>query len=173
MEEILKDFCELLEAEMPELRWVDIEAGQLDALDDNYPVSYPAVWVDVQNIDWRNTGYGVDHGTVTVNFRVALDIYNDTHTGAPDREAALAQFGILTRMHSVVGLHGGKHYNRFVRVRTIGERRADGLKVFNVSYKCDVYDTAAAVKGVPVEIQAVEVVRSKDRKARQAGSASE
>jgi len=64
-------------------------------------------------------------------------------------------------------------YNRFVRVRTIGERRADGLKVFNVSYKCDVYDTAAAVKGVPVEIQAVEVVRSKDRKARQAGSASE
>jgi|GEM_PF-6790140 len=70
MEEILKDFCELLEAEMPELRWVDIEAGQLAALDDNSPVSSPAVWVDVQNIDWRNTGYGVDHGTVPRNARL-------------------------------------------------------------------------------------------------------
>lgn len=169
----MKDFCELLEAEIPELRWVDIEAGQLDALDDNYPVSYPAVWVDVQNIDWRNTGYGVDHGTVTINFRVALDIYNDTHTGAPDREKALAQFGILARLHSVVGLHGGKHYNRFARVHTAAEKRSDGLKVFNISYRCDICDTAAAVRGAAVEIHAVEVVKSKDRKVPQAGSASE
>lgn len=152
LEELLGDLCARLEADVPALAWADMEAGQMDNQEGEYPFPFPACWVDVQGIEWGDAGRSVEHGTATVNFRVALDIYDDTHTGSPARHTALAKFRILSALHRAVKKFSGENYNNLMRVRTTTERRTDGYKVFNVVYKCDVVDRSAMERSKAVRV---------------------
>ncbi len=152
MEKLISCIASTLENEIPSL-WVDIECGQVDTIEDAYPFTTPAVWIDVSNIDWIDTSRGVQHGVATITLRIALDIYQDTHTGAPQRAEHLRAWDIINRIHHVMARHvSGEQFNNLSRIRTSVERRTDGLKVFNMAYRCDITDTSAQHADVPVDV---------------------
>lgn len=152
--QFLDDICTYLEEKVEALRWVDIEAGQIDAQEGEYPYQFPACWADA-SVEWTNTGVGVEHGEAMLNLRIALDIYDDTHTGSNTRRKALEQYSVLTDIHKAISLYGNTPHNRMTRVRTTPEQRADGYKVFNVVYKCDIRDTSAQLRSeaAPIKVK--------------------
>lgn len=136
--------------------WIDLEAGQLDALDENYPVQFPAVFIDLANCEFENLSEGHQQGALTINFRIAFDIYSDFHGDSPALNDAANQLKLINRIHAALHRFSGHiiddgsggfedtHFSPLMRSSFSSERRADGLRVFNLAYTTEVYDEHAA-----------------------------
>lgn len=101
--EYLSDLLELLETEVPELRWIDADEGQLDYYtDERPPVAWPCCLVELSMPDTRDLS---SMGTVPqrCTLRTVLTIaFNDcaslnTHTPGSVRETALKRFDLLEK----------------------------------------------------------------------------
>ena len=147
MDILFKSIATRLEQEVPELRWIDWEQGQIDMnLEKTYPLQFPAVLIDFTNINWSSIKHGVQDGEVTVLIKVVFDIYEDLNNHAPDRDMALSRLELLKKIHKALHNFAGEilpdnnngfedsHFNRLERTSTSSERRDDGLKVINMLY---------------------------------------
>lgn len=156
MDIIYQSIVNRLQSNVPDKLWIDLEAGQLDALDENYPVQFPAVFIDFANCSWENLGQGHQQGLLSVNFRVAFNIYDEFHSGSTSIEDAGQQLKLINRIHAALHTFGGNilpdgndgyldtHFSPLTRNAFSSERRSDGLRVFNMSYTTEVYDNHAA-----------------------------
>ena len=82
MEHLLNDIIELIGNNMPDIRTVDEDYGQLEMLDDSresYPLIFPAVLIDAPETSWENIGGLSQKGLCTVSVRLCIDCYDDTH----------------------------------------------------------------------------------------------
>lgn len=151
--------------------WIDLEAGQLDMLDESYPVQFPAVFIDLTNCQWHNLGEGRQQGDMTIGIRLALDIYADFHANSPTLANAAQQLKLLNQIHAALHLYGGHqlsdgaggytdtHFGQLMRTGFNTERRADGLRVFNMTYTTAIYDSHAAKQYTLVDAAAKVVLK--------------
>lgn len=129
---------------MPQLSLVDEDYGQLEALDrddaDMYPVTFPAVLVNMLETEWSCLEGRSQKGTATLVFKLAVDCYDDTHHGSGTTEA------ILRRAETVGGLHlllqGFRPFGRGGMTRTRSRFRtwSHGIKVYETTYTVPVED---------------------------------
>ncbi|MDR2890747.1 MAG: hypothetical protein LBV18_03975 [Alistipes sp.] len=83
MENLFLEIMRQIGEQMPELRTIDEDYGQL-AYDENagaYPVIFPAALVGNISLDWTTRG-SIQQGTGTLLVRLAIDCYDDTHLGS-------------------------------------------------------------------------------------------
>ena len=154
---LYKSVLTQLSSNVPELVWIDEETGQLEFEEENYPVTFPACLIDIQQIDWETRGKQNQEGDAIIVFRIAFDIYEDTHKDSPDMDIALNRLKLLNKIHSFLQGFGGNilpdpnnagkyldiNFKRLDRRRTITEKRHDGLRVYSVEYKTNFLDTYA------------------------------
>ena len=150
--------------------WIDLEAGQLEAMDENYPMQFPAVFIDLANCQWQDLSDGRQMGLLEINIRIAIDVYHDFHGDAPSLKDAADQLKLINQVHAALHTFGGGiiladdseteyidiHFSPLTRTSSNAERRADGLKVYQMTYTTENYDNHA----VPVytTMQASKVV---------------
>jgi len=138
-----------IKQDLPGVKWIDLDSGQLDNPEQNYPFPFPAVFVDFPNIDWVDAGERMQNGAVQVNVRIAFRIYNQTHSNTQDNAydtfgKAMDALAMVTTIHSKMqGFSDGLTFNRLTRVSTSTEKRSDGLKVLNMIYACSARDKSA------------------------------
>lgn len=163
IEKLFKDISDRLADQVEELRWVDLEFGQLEIPEESYPVQFPCALIDFPDIPFSDEGYGNQQGLVTAQIRVGLDLYEDYHiidgNDAPQRETAFNRLQILNKIHKA--LHGweGDYFNPLTRVSLQSERRDDGVKVFAMYYQTMAKDDSAAkvyeeINGVGLKVNA-------------------
>lgn len=155
-----------LEAEVSELKWIDEESGQLELPEESYPVQFPCILIDIQNIKWETQGKRQQYGDCLLRFRIAFDIYEDTHKNAPDLQTALNRLKLVNKIHTALEHFGGfiladpdnvgqyfdKHFKRLVRVNTATEQRQDALKVYAMDYMTSIFDVYAQPVMVPTAV---------------------
>lgn len=131
-----------LKVDVPEVKFIDLDSGQLDMMAESYPFSFPAVFIDFPDIDWKDMSKGVQNGTVLVNVRIAQRVIEDTHSLAPATSVstAIEKLKTKSKIHLSINRLSGEHFNRLVRTRTGTEKRSDGLKVWNITYMCGLLD---------------------------------
>lgn len=103
METIFKSTITKL-SEIPELKWIDHDFGQLEL--ENSPVIYPCALVDVPDIDWSNSTNLEQQGDTVVTVRLGFKVYDRTSSSAPTsmRERAAEHFSIIKKV--IKALHG-------------------------------------------------------------------
>ena len=83
---LIANIIEHLDKEMPELSVVDEDYGQLEALfgaeKDTYPLTFPAVLVSVNSVDWSDTSEGHQIGPASIRVRLLFDCYDDMRSGS-------------------------------------------------------------------------------------------
>ena len=141
MESILENLINHITANMPELKVVDEDYGQLEALNqestDQYPLTFPAVLIDAPTTAWSNIGGISQKGTVTVRIRLILDCYDDTHGTSgttylmAQREAKRRELHKLLQGHRIDGDDLIRTESRFFTV-------AHGIKVYESTYNLTV-----------------------------------
>ena len=82
MELFLYQIIDHVKEGMPDLSLVDENYGQLENIDqsetDMYPLTYPAVLIDLQEASWSTLEGKSQKGTVKVNVQLIIDCYDDT-----------------------------------------------------------------------------------------------
>lgn len=140
---------EKIKDDVTAVKWIDLDSGQLDNPERNYPFAFPAVFIDFPEITWSDLGERRQDGDVQINVRVAMRIINQTHGNTQDTAydtftQAMNALKLLNTIHSKLhGFSDGTNFGRLIRLATSTERRDDGLKVFNMIYSCRVMDLSA------------------------------
>lgn len=149
-----------LAADVPELRWIDMDTGQYEFFEDNYPVDFPACLIQFPNIDWQDLQRGLQTGDVTVTFRVGFKITEDTHATAPDRAAATDRLKLLNNIHRALHYFNGTAFNALTRRNTnfllLGDKPL--ILVYTLTYITNLRDAY----GMPQETQQVVDLHSID-----------
>lgn len=144
MESLIYEIINLIRQEMPEVRTVDEDYGQLENLkneqEDMYPLTFPAVLIEAPETDWSDASQGCQEGTTWLRVRLILDCYDDTHAGSDTSEKILERHQTIQQLHHL--LQGFRPVERGELVRTKSKfyTWSFGLKVYETTYTCAVED---------------------------------
>lgn len=130
-----------LKEQVPALRWIDAEMGQLN-VSPRPPVAFPCCLVEMRYVRCRSLTAGVQRIDAQFSLRVAFQGCGSAAAEAPDsvRVQALAHLDTLEQIHKAMQWWTFDHrINPMQRMSVTPERRNDGLKVYTM-----VYDTEFA-----------------------------
>ncbi len=136
--ELFIAICDRLGREVPGLRWIDADMGQLGVSNKRAPVAFPCCLVDMQYPRCDNHTAGRQRVHVQFTLRVAFMGCGSTSAAAPEsvREQALQSLDTLERIHAALQWWNyDRHINPMQRVSVTPEKRSDGLKVYTMIYE--------------------------------------
>ena len=140
MESILANTIAHIARELPWTRTVDEDYGQLEALDndnlDMYPLTYPAILIDLPGTDWTDTGDLTQRGTCEVRVRLILDCYDDTHAGSQTTERIMQREEKRKALHALLQGYRPSGEGALVRTRSRFFTFNHGIKVYEETYTC-------------------------------------
>lgn len=128
-----------LKTEVPELKWIEWDYGQLN--DEQPAISYPAALVDVSYDDCRNIEEGEAATTQRVNATVAIKLVfkpqgsSFINATAEAMQQALAPLDTVEAVHAALqGWRAPGQFAGLARRRGAATPRRDKLKVYTVTY---------------------------------------
>lgn len=144
MEYLILPIIQHLAERMPELSVVDEDYGQLEVVDEEgkrmYPLTSPAVLVDLEQIDWGFLQGGNQIGEARIKARLIIDCYDDTHVGSGTELFIQTREELRRRMH--LALQGfspsGNSGSGLMRVESKFYTFDHGIKVYQETYTCRV-----------------------------------
>ena len=147
----MKNLLEKLQlrlAEIPQLKYIDENWGQLDYYSPNMPVQYPCVLIDIGQVQYSNLGKDLTKrpvqrqiGSVQLRLTIANMRLTNTSGQAPRRqkEEAWAIWTLIEQIHQK--LHGAvllPNVSPLIRASQQRTLRDDGLQEYEVYYNCEV-----------------------------------
>lgn len=140
MESILANTIAHIAQALPWARTVDEDYGQLEALDnenlDMYPLTFPAVLIDLPGTDWTDAGDLTQRGTCEVRVRLILDCYDDTHAGSHTTERIMQREEKRKALHALLQGFRPEGEGAFMRTRSRFFTFNHGIKVYEATYTC-------------------------------------
>jgi hypothetical protein len=144
MEHLLNDIIELIGNNMPDIRTVDEDYGQLEMLDDSrdsYPLIFPAVLIDSPETSWENIGGLSQKGLCTVSVRLCIDCYDDTHYNSGTTGKILSREEKRRELHRLLQGHCIGCGSALIRTSSRFYTANHGIKVYESSYTLEVTES--------------------------------
>ena len=124
--------------QIPSIRWIDLDTGQLEYFSLRPGIDFPAALIDISYPQCDNVGgTGEQRCSVNINVRLAFEVWSESNMSAPDqvREAALNIYDLINdvkqKLHNKRIITGETLY----RVSVASEKREDGIKVFSINFR--------------------------------------
>lgn len=128
--------------QMPELKLVDEDYGQLENLDDEdrqmYTLSYPAVLIEPSRTDWEHLQGNSQKGEATLRVRLIIDCYDDTHAGSGTRDYMRLREEMRSKLHSLLEGYRPLGDGGLMRKSSTFFTFNHGIKVYESTYTCTV-----------------------------------
>lgn len=145
MEEILNIILANLKNEVPELRWIDVNLGQMAT--ENPPVDYPCALVDVTDISYTTAGMRRQIGEARIEIELYFIVRSPANMAAPDdlRKQAFEHFSVVSKAYKALEGVSGENFGSLNRVQV---RRDKGYypRSFTLVFRCSVEDQGAVQK---------------------------
>ena len=152
MESILINLIDRLARELPWARTIDEDYGQLEALDDEnvdmYPLTFPAILIDLPGTDWSDAGDWTQRGTCEVRVRLILDCYDDTHAGSQTTDRIMQREDKRKALHTLLQGYRPMEDGALIRTRSKFFTFNHGIKVYEATYTCAVSEVTRETKTI-------------------------
>lgn len=138
MEHLLYDLIEHIGNNMPDIRTIDEDYGQLEILNDesrdSYPIVFPAILIDSPETSWENIGGLSQKGLCTVTVRLCIDCYDDTHYNSGTTEKILKREEKRKELHRLLQGHCVGGDTALIRTSSRFYSVTHGIKVYESVY---------------------------------------
>ena len=145
MEAILEELVKHIGNNMPDMKVVDEDYGQLEALDqenrDMYPLTFPAVLIEAPSVEWSNIGGLSQKGLATVRISLIIDCYDDTHYTSGTVGKIVEREKIRRRLHELLQGHRIGDDSALIRTSSRFYTFNHGIKVYESTYTLEVTET--------------------------------
>lgn len=142
MEAILEDLVKHIGNNMPAMKVVDEDYGQLEALDqenrDMYPLTFPAVLIEAPSVDWSNIAGLSQKGLATIRVSLVIDCYDDTHYTSGTVEKIAEREKIRRRLHVLLQGHRIGEDSALIRTSSRFYTFNHGIKVYESTYTLEI-----------------------------------
>jgi hypothetical protein len=139
--QLYADLSDHIKAQVPEIRWIDQDLGQLETFEYRPEVSFPAVLIDFAATSYSEISELAQIGDVTIVLRLAFAPFSQSHQAAPTavRDKALAYYALEQKLYNAVQGWQTDYSGPMIRNGADTERRDDTLRVraltFTTSYE--------------------------------------
>lgn len=129
----------IIAAEVPEIRWVDFDLGQLDQ--EQPPVSWPCVLVGFDDSEFTDLSGNTQQGSWVIDLRVGFKLHERTHShgAASYRAEALAHLDVVHKLHLAMQTASAECITDMTRTGIGKEKRAD-YRVYVLRYRVTAYE---------------------------------
>jgi len=131
--------------EIEEIRFIDMDNGQLDYYEYRAAVDFPACLISIDYPSCDNIGLtGAQQCHVNINIRLVAQVYDETTIAAPEdvRNRALAIYDVMDKIHeNLQWWKPDEFISKLSRKNVTREKREDGLMVLSVNYATTIVDT--------------------------------
>ena len=145
MESLLVNLINKIAGELPWARTVDEDYGQLEALDDEnidmYPLTFPAILIDLPGTEWSDAGDLSQRGVCEVRVRLAIDCYDDTHAGSQTTDRIMQREEKRKALHALLQGYRASSEGALIRTRSKFFTFNHGIKVYEATYTCATSET--------------------------------
>jgi len=143
---------EHIKNEVPEVKWVDQDFGQLEFYKDRPAVLLPCVLIDMEDTDYEDETAKIQTGETKLIIRLCCAAYSDAASPRQQlqKELALQYLNIEHRLNKA--LHtwcDNELFTPMMRKKAITEKRDDNLRVRAIKYVFNFNDNTAM--DVPVQ----------------------
>lgn len=130
---------------------VQEDYGQLEMLymddedSDTYPIVFPIVLIDIKNIKWtslQGTGTPIQRGTATIDIKLAIDCYDDTHYTSGTADKASERMRHVQELHKLLQGHMVNSVGIMNRIESNFETLRRGIKLYSMRYELSVMDNS-------------------------------
>ena len=134
-----------LKEQVPALRWIDLDVGQVDT-PVRASVAWPAALIGIEMTQARN--YTETHQTCVVRIPVNLCFNNTpdrTSANAPDeaRERSLRIYDTIAEVYKALQGFETENFNTLHRVSQGKIARNDGMFLYRITFECEFEDITA------------------------------
>ena len=135
-----------IKTEVPEIRYIEQDLGQLEVYEDRPAVSWPCVLLDFQVSEYRDQLLNVQDGDLVITVRIGHNPYSHSHNLAAleVREKALHYYELENKVYKA--LQGFEHedfFNPLSRKNAATEKRDDPFRVRVLTFDCGIEDYTA------------------------------
>ena len=145
MESLLVNLINKIAGELPWVRTVDEDYGQIEALDDEnidmYPLTFPAILIDLPGTEWSDAGDLSQRGVCEVRVRLAIDCYDDTHAGSQTTDRIMQREEKRKALHALLQGYRVSSEGSLIRTRSKFFTFNHGIKVYEATYTCATSET--------------------------------
>jgi hypothetical protein len=143
-----------IKQEVPEIRYIDQDLGQLEFYDERPSVSWPCLLIDFSSTTYDQIGQQVQWGKPVIQARLGFAPFSSANSLAPlgVQQKALAYYEIELRVYQALqGFTGGDLCQPLTRIKDGAEKRNDPFRVrvmiFDTTFEDD--SASQAVTSVP------------------------
>jgi hypothetical protein len=147
MKELYEAIVTQLEAEVPELKMIDFEMGQLEvlALDQKPALKFPCALIDISYTTCEDESEDTQLVTARANIRLAFECPLPTDNLASEvrRTAALDIFTIVDKVYQYLQGFNTTEFGAFSRKSQTPDNRFAGIKIINMLFETTFEDQTA------------------------------
>lgn len=147
MKELYEAIATRLLDEVEEIACVDIEQGQLSALDENNrPVlPLPCALIDIAYTNCEDQGGDMQLVKARIVVRLAFPVQQPTDSLSVDRrrEAALAYMDTVDEVYKALQGYDSDNFSPLSRISMTPDNRYRGIKVMNLTFETTFVDETA------------------------------
>lgn len=102
MEDLFNLIQTAIAEKMPFLTLVDEDYGQLQTNEDTYPVTFPCVLINMEDIRWETITEDYQRETASIVIRLCIDCYDDTHYTSGTAGKVADRITMFKQLHDIV-----------------------------------------------------------------------
>lgn len=128
---------------MPWVRHVDLQKGQFDTQDKNYPLPLPCILVEIKPTTWLQNLQKVQLGDTTVSLSLYLDHSSDSLRGSGGEEESLKLMDLMDEIYQKISDLYGPLFKRLVRTTDQVTAYKQRMIVFRTDFTTTLWDERA------------------------------
>lgn len=137
--DIFVALCDRLEKEVPSIRWIDEDLGQLGMTDSMRPaVDFPCCLIDIQYSDCRDLTDTEQLVKLNITLKLAFPYRGESYAKAPEeiRERALSRYAVVSEVHECLqGWTADEIFSPLSRRSGRPSVIAGGIKTYTLVYE--------------------------------------
>lgn len=143
MKVIYKNIVNRLKTEVPALRWIDFDTGQLENTQ-RPPVAFPCALLNIAINSATDITDTIQECRGTITVRMAFEQHSNTNSSVPDEhlETALQPYEIIADVYKSLQGYGTEYFDPLSRVRQ-GKENNKSLFVYSIVFSVNFDDETA------------------------------
>ena len=133
--------------DLPEIKWCDLWEEQPYSTSEEYPVPYPAVYLEFNTNEIDETGDGGELDDFNITVHLYYCDIADSYQGSWNQADALSFAALMKAIHRLLQGRKGNHHSRLSRVAMGKEATPHaGGRLHFQTYRCIISDNTAVKK---------------------------
>lgn len=112
--QIYQAICEAIKEKNPDVMFLDLWNDNITDLNGGKVWPTPAVFVEFEQIDWRQGGNGVRRGDVPIRLHIVTKAFPSNGSNDLRQEKTLEYFGLIDRINATMQGLRGKNFSGFM-----------------------------------------------------------